>query len=386
MPTVSAFRLFSVIGLSLVTGAVALESAQADRAICSTLKRQLVSAPNGSMPAPNRAAQQQTLQIQQTRAKAKQAGCGGFFLSRGNPAVCRRYDQMIARMSAKLGQLQRGSVRTQGPSRQQILASLDANGCNDTQVATRDDRPYAPRRTLFDILFGVTARYSPPGSQDRRSIQRRPRTPSSETLVTSYEGTDPGENIMVKKGGYRTLCVRTCDGYYFPISFSSQPRDFVRDQNACTAMCPAAKAQLYYHAVPEEESEDMVSVVDQKPYSELPNAFNYRTVGLRAVPGCACHSRPSLPKFTPAPAPIASNAFAVLPTGKKAPDESDAGEPDVEREYVRVVGPAFFPDQEKSIDLKTPPPDAGEPRHQAGILTPGNIVRTITSDILRRFE
>ena len=162
-------------------------------------------------------------------------------------------------------------------SRQQILASMNANGCNGSISARNSDEPSNVRRkSLFEVLFGD--RDPSPSSVarppvDERSAQHNNRLSAPDTLATTYEGSDPGGNVIVKKGGYRTLCVRTCDGYYFPISFSSQPVIFPRDQNACIAMCPNGNAQLYYHAVPEQESDDMISVADKKPYSELPNAF-----------------------------------------------------------------------------------------------------------------
>ena len=374
---ISAFRLLVILASASATGALAFDTAHADRAICATLRRQLASAPNGGVPTDDRAAQMQALQLQHMRAKASEAGCNGFLVSRSDPAACMRYAQTIDGMSTKLGQLRRMNVRSQAPSRQQILASLDINGCNRAQVAAREDSVAGPRRTIFEFFFGMDTRYTAPGTADR--IQPSARMPSAETFPTSYEGTDPGENVTVKKGRYRTLCVRTCDGYYFPISFSSQPSDFPRDQYACTAMCPTGKAQLYYHGVPEQESDDMISVADQKPYSELPNAFNYRTLGLRAVPGCACHAQPDLlfgsvrskAQMQPASAPAETTS-----SQEPEQDEGDISEPNIDREYVRVVGPAFFP------DLTTPQPA----ERKADILTPENIVRTITSDILRRIQ
>ena len=43
---------------------------------------------------------------------------------------------------------------------------------------------------------------------------------------------------------YRTLCVRLCDGYYFPVSFSTLPNHFQRDSELCASQC-AAPADLF---------------------------------------------------------------------------------------------------------------------------------------------
>jgi hypothetical protein len=46
-------------------------------------------------------------------------------------------------------------------------------------------------------------------------------------------------------GGYRTLCVRSCDGYFFPISFSASRSKFKIDEAVCKGMYPEGAASLY---------------------------------------------------------------------------------------------------------------------------------------------
>jgi hypothetical protein len=81
----------------------------------------------------------------------------------------------------------------------------------------------------------------------------------------------------------RTLCVRTCDGYYFPISFSTTRKHLEADEAACRRMCPAGDASLYYHSR-RDGPERMVSIAGA-PYTDLENAFRYRTVLDRS---CTC--------------------------------------------------------------------------------------------------
>jgi hypothetical protein len=83
---------------------------------------------------------------------------------------------------------------------------------------------------------------------------------------------------------YRTLCVRLCDGYYFPVSFSTLPNHFQRDSEVCQSQC-AAPAELYYHQNPGGAVEQMVSVSSQQPYTSLKSAFRYRK---EFVQGCSC--------------------------------------------------------------------------------------------------
>src|SRR6185295_2791125 len=86
-------------------------------------------------------------------------------------------------------------------------------------------------------------------------------------------------------GTYRTVCVRTCDGFYYPISPASNPGRFAEDEKACRQSCPAAEVQLYSHRNPGEDINQAVSVSTQQPYTALPTAFRYRTAFDQ---GCSC--------------------------------------------------------------------------------------------------
>lgn len=74
---------------------------------------------------------------------------------------------------------------------------------------------------------------------------------------------------------YRTVCVRLCDGFYFPISFSATSDRFARDEAACTSSC-GSEARLFVYRNPGEEPEQMVDLRGQA-YAKLKTAFLYRT-------------------------------------------------------------------------------------------------------------
>ena len=78
--------------------------------------------------------------------------------------------------------------------------------------------------------------------------------------------------------------MRLCDGYYFPVSFSTLPNHFQRDADLCQSPC-AAPAELYYHQNPGGAVEQMVSAASQQPYTSLKTAWRYRK---EYVPGCSC--------------------------------------------------------------------------------------------------
>ncbi len=90
---------------------------------------------------------------------------------------------------------------------------------------------------------------------------------------------------------YRTLCVRLCDGYYFPVSFSTLPNHFQRDADVCQQRC-AAPAELYFHQNPGATVEQATSVKSQQLYSKLPTALRYRK---EYVQGCSCNQAEYVP-------------------------------------------------------------------------------------------
>lgn len=97
---------------------------------------------------------------------------------------------------------------------------------------------------------------------------------------------------------YRTVCVRLCDGYYFPVSFSTLPNHFQRDADLCQSKC-AAPVELYYHQNPGASMDQALSMKAQEPYTKLKTAFRYRK---EFVQGCSCKQAEYLPSATGQPA------------------------------------------------------------------------------------
>jgi hypothetical protein len=165
--------------------------------------------------------------------------------------------------------------------------------------------------------------------------------------------------------------VRTCDGFYFPISYSTSPDRFRDDEQACQRMCPAAEVALYTHHNPGEEMAQAVSL-NGRLYTELPTAFQYR----RALDStCSCRRpgeswaqtlRSGGPDDTVIPGDVVvteQNAKQLSqprsgPDGKPLkpelrgtvsapPTAAPAAQPPTEidpaKRTVRTVGPTFLP-------------------------------------------
>ena len=78
----------------------------------------------------------------------------------------------------------------------------------------------------------------------------------------------------------QTVCVRLCDGYFFPAPASGQA--------GCASLCPGAETALYRMPGGSDRIEDAVSASGAR-YSALPAALSYRTTIANA---CACRSAP----------------------------------------------------------------------------------------------
>lgn len=88
-------------------------------------------------------------------------------------------------------------------------------------------------------------------------------------------------------GTYGTVCVRMCDGYFFPISFSTTRERFSADEATCQSRC-SGDTRLFVYRNPGEEPESMVDL-SGRPYSKMKTAFLYRTA---YDASCKCTAHP----------------------------------------------------------------------------------------------
>jgi hypothetical protein len=195
------------------------------------------------------AAAKQQAELDRLGQQSQRLGCqgGGFFaLFSGQSPQCGPLNNQIQQMRANLDRTLTEIQRLQGNSgeregqRRGILVLLGQNDCGPQyrQYVT------AGPGGFFDNLFGGGG----------------------------YNAPAPNAPLA---GTYRTLCVRTCDGYYFPISYSTVPTKFAEDEQLCRRQCPAAEVALYSHRNPGEDVSRAVST-SGRLYTDLPTAFSYR--------------------------------------------------------------------------------------------------------------
>jgi hypothetical protein len=249
--------------------------------MCQRLEGQLATIDRGAGGDPARAEQlrryedaasKQQSELDRVTSQAKRMGCdsSGFFsLFNGQSAQCGPVNTQIQQMRGNLdqitGNLERLRVGVPGSSdrdsqRRSVLLALAQNNCGPQYAAAaqRAPQPSSGPGNFLNNLFG--------------NNEPNPDAPP-------ISGMSP-----VPSGTYRTVCVRTCDGFYFPISFATIPARFGDDERTCKSLCPASDASLFSYRNPGEDMNAAVSISGQ-PYSSSPNAFKYRT---EFNPSCAC--------------------------------------------------------------------------------------------------
>lgn len=218
--------------------------------------------------------QQRRLSV--ARQQALRAGCGqqkGFLFFRPpRPPQCHQIESSIEQMESNLRTLMSRSRAEAQPvssgasasERRNILEMLGENRCGPQYER------YA--RTRNNGLFGMFL----------RDYTRDPY------MQDGGYGTDRGFGTGREGfyGTYRTLCVRTCDGFFWPISFSTVQGHFDYDAQLCQRSCPSADVTLYVHRNPGEGPEQAMSLAGL-PYSASANAFRYRT---EYVKDCSCRA------------------------------------------------------------------------------------------------
>jgi hypothetical protein len=302
----------------------------------------------------------QQAELDRVTSQAKRMGCdsSGFFsLFSGQSAQCGPVNNQIQQMRANLDQITVSLERLRGGGfggaerenqRRSVLTALAQNNCGPQYANAARGGP----GTFLDNLFGNNGNPGPPAA-----------------------------DLGPQSGTFRTVCVRTCDGAYFPISFATVPARFPDDEKTCKNLCPAAEATLFTYRNPGEDISQAVSINGQT-YSSSPNAFRFRQ---EFNPSCGCKAAGQTwsdalksvddkaaaeqqgdiivteesakkmsrapTKASPAPAPAKKGAAPAgttattpaAPAPAAAAPPADAAGTAADNKPIRSVGPTFIP-------------------------------------------
>ncbi|WMS41227.1 DUF2865 domain-containing protein [Acuticoccus sp. MNP-M23] len=247
------------------------------------MRAQLASAKSGQ---PDRAA------IAALTRQQRSNGCGGTRFGANKPA-CSRIDARLR--AARRGTVNRGQVAT-------IMRKIRQNcGTRQARRETRSENTGVRRsaksgRNIFSSIFGrrdepeVVIQKKRSSSKARKvervnlDVKRSPRTTKNapkRSLATGGSGRRKGSS---REGSSRTMCVRLCDGFYFPINSRSHSDNYYDEMAMCVGRCPGSDVSLYVH-YSGEPVERMRSAMTGEAYVNLPTAFDYRKT---LSPSCGC--------------------------------------------------------------------------------------------------
>ena len=230
--------------MSLVLAAqavsVSVASAQQQAQVCNQIRVEIAAldrqgSMSGAGAANAREVQRLRTELSRVQLAFRQNDCGnrGFFSS---PApVCGPLQAQAGQMEARLRQLQ-GSGSAGGADagrRAQLVSAYQRYNCDGPREPQRGviyAGPQAP--SLFEQLFGgrSAAVVDPPREQPREPID-----PELEDELRE----------RARLGGRLAICVRTCDGFFFPVNFEGLAGTDSYSE-VRRALCPAAETEVFF--------------------------------------------------------------------------------------------------------------------------------------------
>ena len=252
--------------LGLFFAVAGVESALSQSSDCERLRQAIAdsshSAQNSQVQA---AAERQRSELERTSAYAHSIGCENhkiLIFGSDPPAQCVQINAQIERMRANLSDLQSRAGGQGG--RGDLVARYNAQCLNQP----------AHQPNFFEALFG--------GGQ--------PKQPEvSSEPITPEPGQVPDEKqvgVGEARAGSKAVCVRACDGSFFPVSYSASGGRLDDLEDMCHALCPNADVALYTY--PGSGVIEQAVSISGARYMDTPTALKYRQT---FDPTCSCRRR-----------------------------------------------------------------------------------------------
>jgi len=258
--TIAGRLAFAVILAVGGAGAVGRVSAQQLSADCQRLRQAIADASrNDSGAQYQAAAERQRAELDRTTTYAHSIGCDRhqfLFFGAAPPPQCSEINAQVGRMRANLDELQQRAGGGAG-GRGELIARFNA------QCATAQQQQQPAN--ILDALFGGLGRQQP------NDVETMPLNPDQPLGPTEAQA------------GSKAVCVRSCDGAFFPVSYSAGQGRLSGLEDMCRSLCPNADVSLYTYP-PSGQIEQAVSITGAR-YMDLPNALKYRQ---SYDPTCSC--------------------------------------------------------------------------------------------------
>jgi hypothetical protein len=172
---------------------------------------------------------------------------------------------------------------------ERLAARADAIGCNNQQFLFFGSPPPPECGGLKQKLAGMRGQYESLRARGGDIVRR-------QGLIAQYSAScgdgqpflddeEPRERgAGVSRGGGEAICVRKCDGYFFPLTPGMSSSRAEQLRGLCQALCPNADISLYSRAAHADIS-TAIAADSGDSYSDLPDALKYTR---KLDPSCSC--------------------------------------------------------------------------------------------------
>lgn len=236
-------RLSRGFGLALLALAALIGPATAQSPSCDAWRAELESLQgrSGGDARAAQAAQRVSGQLAQLSNQYRAMGCDrAFGLFDSGPPQCGAIRAQLGQLQSQYAQLQRQAQGGGVEQRRAQLAAAINNNCR------------AQPRGFFETIFGL-----------------EPRRGEIDSTVPELDPDQPTEPEKPRLGGPQTVCVRTCDGFFFPLANNTGNAD-----EMCQALCPGVETMAFGMSNG-GDIQNAASRSSGQPYSSLPNALKY---------------------------------------------------------------------------------------------------------------
>lgn len=237
-------RSVGLFGLAVLLGAGVAAPANARSAICYDLESRLASLQKGGSGSKSRqfrrydnAAKKVRGRLASAKKSARKAGCRTTGIRLFQKRQCANATGQIRRLQRELQKI-------------------------ESQRSRYGRAPKNTRRQQRELVVALGRNRC--GAQYERAAARNGRG----NVLDGFE--------QQRVSSYKTVCVRTCDGFFFPISNSTTSRNFGRDEAVCKGKFPGSDVALFYHSRGADNAMERARSIDGRAYSSMPFAFRYR--------------------------------------------------------------------------------------------------------------
>jgi hypothetical protein len=234
------------------------QAAFAQSAECQRFRVELANLERSGGGAPTGQMQAQRAEITRLARYYSSIGCerGPLgFLTGPAPAECPAIAAQIRQLESGYARLAQQAIDPADVEarRRQLQAAVQ-------QTCSTDQQP----RGFFESLFG------PPRGQQQQQI-----APEGQPIIA-----EEGQPAL---GGGRLICVKTCDGSFFPLT--TPPGGQQSADEMCQALCPGTETTAYAYPGGDDGLPRAASLSGNRPYTSLANAFKFRKTFDES---CAC--------------------------------------------------------------------------------------------------